>query len=317
LSYRSHKITIENKNVTEFIRELAAGKFLIPAFQRAFVWNPEHIAGLWDSVYRCYPIGSILYWKTRSRLNIHRRIGGFFVPVEQPSADRYHPLSSSPPSMGREQKDSIPSLLTEESQPQHSAPSSLRKRAGELVSGNESGEAGQTVPPSPLMGEGLGESKYFYSYILDGQQRATSLLVSFLGGKDGVNDDKNFDYTLYFDLAKEEFFFEGERYRHLWDADKAFLLRLKDVPDLPAGHGRELEKVRGYNEKIGRRYEQLKYAFTNYTLPLVCLQGYTMRGVCDVFERMNRTGVRLENLDIIIARNFRNYDTVIEEDFNP
>ena len=245
MSYRNHKISIENINVTEFIRSLAAGKYLIPSFQRAFVWNPEHIIALWDSIYHGYPIGSILYWKTRIRLNIHRKIGGFFIP---PSSNN-----------------------------------------GQLM----------------------------HSYILDGQQRATSLLVSFAGGKNKVSDDRDFDYTLYFDLVKAEFFFENQRYRHIWETDAAFLMRLKDVPDLPDDFVMKLVKVSGYSDQIKQNLEQLKYMFTNYTIPLVSLAGFTLEGVCDVFERMNQTGVKLDNMDIIIARNFKDYPLVIAEDWDP
>ena len=245
MSYLDHKINIENKNIMEFIHSLAEGTFLIPAFQRAFVWNPEHIIGLWDSIYCCYPIGSILYWKTRTRLNIHRKIGGFFIPIAA--------------NTGRKQQ----------------------------------------------------------SYILDGQQRATSLLVSFQGGGNKVNNDKAFDYTLYFDLTRAEFFFANVRFRHLWEANEAFLIRLKDVPDLPADFAEQLAKVPGFNDQVRQNLEQLRYVFAHYDIPLVSLEGFSMEGVCEVFERMNQTGVRLENLDIIIARNFKNYATVIEEDFQP
>jgi hypothetical protein len=30
---------------------------------------------------------------------------------------------------------------------------------------------------------------------------------------------------------------------------------------------------------------------------------------------MNQTGMRLQNIDILIARGFKNYPTVVEEDF--
>ena len=32
----------------------------IPIIQRGFVWKPEQIAGLWDSLLRGFPIGSFM-----------------------------------------------------------------------------------------------------------------------------------------------------------------------------------------------------------------------------------------------------------------
>jgi hypothetical protein len=37
--------------------------------------------------------------------------------------------------------------------------------------------------------------------------------------------------------------------------------------------------------------------------------------VCAIYERINQTGMRLKNMDILIARGFKNYATVVEEDF--
>ena len=232
----------EASTVTPFIHLLANGKYLIPTFQRLFVWNPEHISYLWESIFLGYPIGSIIYWRTPLRLKIHRQLGGFYIP--QSGSDHRH-----------------------------------------------------------------------YSYILDGQQRATALLVAFYGGKGRVKEQQDFDFTLYFDLTKRNFFFANELYRRRWDAPKEFLIRLGDVPDLPADFSRYIANIKGYNRKIAANFKCLRLMFTKYEVPLICLQGFDTAGVCEVFERMNRTGVKLENMDIIIARNFHNNPTIIEEDF--
>jgi uncharacterized protein with ParB-like and HNH nuclease domain len=69
-------------NLLKFINMLACGEFLIPTFQRHFVWEPAGIIDLWDSIYHFYPIGSFLYWKTDFRLKIHRKLGGFTLPQQ-------------------------------------------------------------------------------------------------------------------------------------------------------------------------------------------------------------------------------------------
>lgn len=243
MDYRNHKITIKPRNILEFIRQLAAGEFLIPTFQRLFVWNPEDIVYLWDSLFHGYPIGSILCWDTEIRLHVHRKLGGFFIP---------------------ENGNSASSLQT---------------------------------------------------YILDGQQRATALLASFYGGAGKTKEHHDFDYTLYFDLTKAMFFFEKDYYRHRWEADASLLIRVREAPDLPADYGRLLSGKQGFTPVVEKNHEQLKYLFLNYDVPLIHLTGFDLEGVCSIYERMNQTGMRLQNLDILIARGFKNYATVVEEDF--
>jgi len=240
LDYRSRKISIKKENLGELIRKLSDGRFLIPTFQRPYVWDPENICYLWHSIYECFPIGSILYWKTRTLLHVHRQLGGFYIP-------------------GNGEKD-----------------------------------------PG------------YRSYILDGQQRITSLSASFHGGTGKIRERNDFDFTLYFDLKNAAFFFEKDYYRHRWEVDSTLLLRLKEVPELPPDYCCHLPEV---SPDIKKNLDQLRYIFTDYSVPMVCLEGYDTSCVCTIFERINQTGTRLENQDILIARSFGNCDTVVEEDF--
>ncbi len=50
-------------SVTELIEDLLAGRIRIPAFQRPWKWKREQILALLDSLYRGYPIGSLLFWQ--------------------------------------------------------------------------------------------------------------------------------------------------------------------------------------------------------------------------------------------------------------
>lgn len=235
-------IQTENRTITEFIAMMAGGKFLIPSFQRYFVWDAGKIINLWDSIFHFYPIGSILYWRTYVHLHVHRRLGGYIIPGDN----------------------------------------------------------------------GAGHS--LHSYILDGQQRATSLFVSFYGGKGLVKDRDAFDYTLYFDAQNGTFFFEDDLYRRKWSVNPAFLIRLKDIDGLGADPFRHIADAPGFHVEAERNLEQLQYALNNYSIPFIRLDGFGIKEVCDVFERINQGGQRLENLDIYIARTFGNNPTVIEED---
>jgi uncharacterized protein with ParB-like and HNH nuclease domain len=46
-------------------------EFVLPAIQREFVWKPEQIARLFDSLMRSYPIGSFLFWEVE-RVNVRQ-----------------------------------------------------------------------------------------------------------------------------------------------------------------------------------------------------------------------------------------------------
>jgi len=141
MSNLNREIESDVIKIYTFVKErLSKDKIIIPTFQREFVWEPENILKLWDSIFRFYPIGSILYWVTDSYLHTHRKLGGFEFPHDEDTIRKFKE----------------------------------------------------------------------WSYILDGQQRATSLLVSLLGGKGKIKDNSTFDYTLYFDATKAEFFFANE-----------------------------------------------------------------------------------------------------------
>ncbi len=48
--------------IAEALTGIQAQKYVLPAIQREFVWNPDQITRLFDSLVRGYPIGSFLFW---------------------------------------------------------------------------------------------------------------------------------------------------------------------------------------------------------------------------------------------------------------
>lgn len=57
-------MSYESKSIRDTIDELNRTYFL-PAIQREFVWEPERIERLFDSIMGDYPIGSFLFWKVK------------------------------------------------------------------------------------------------------------------------------------------------------------------------------------------------------------------------------------------------------------
>ena len=48
--------------IFDAVNDVHSKKYLLPAIQREFVWKPEQIVKLFDSLLRGYPIGSFLFW---------------------------------------------------------------------------------------------------------------------------------------------------------------------------------------------------------------------------------------------------------------
>lgn len=238
MSNLDRDIGSEDLKITELVRLLKEDKFLIPTFQREFVWAPSNILKLWDSIYRFYPIGSILYWETDSYLHTHRKLGGFIFPHDEDTVRKFKE----------------------------------------------------------------------WKYILDGQQRATSLLVSLAGGKGRVEDNEEFDYTLYFDATRAEFFFYSELEERSKKVNPAFLIRVRDVPEWSFTFYKEISAVDGFNENIEHNLQQLQRMFTDYKISVIRIKGVEVNEVCEIFERINQEGKKLDPVDIIVARTYRNED---------
>ena len=47
------------------------GEYVLPEIQREFVWDLDRIADLWDSIFRGYPIGQLLFWRANTELPMY------------------------------------------------------------------------------------------------------------------------------------------------------------------------------------------------------------------------------------------------------
>lgn len=57
------KIEVRVRTLKSYLSDFDQGRMQIPTFQRDFVWTPDDIKQLFDSIKNNYPIGSILFWK--------------------------------------------------------------------------------------------------------------------------------------------------------------------------------------------------------------------------------------------------------------
>ena len=126
------------------------------------------------------------------------------------------------------------------------------------------------------------------TFILDGQQRITSLYATLNGLTIG-----NTDYSkICFDLLDERFTYRdaGSRVRYvpvceIWGGDVLAI-------------GRELEQQ--HFERLSRLYSGLR----SYPISLVEVKDKTLSEVCGIFQRINQGGKRLDRFDLITAMTF-------------
>jgi len=67
-------------SIRQIIQKINDGEIRIPAFQREFVWEPDRVQFLMDSIYKGYPIGTVLFWRSREQLSFDRDLGPFTLP---------------------------------------------------------------------------------------------------------------------------------------------------------------------------------------------------------------------------------------------
>ena len=51
------------QTIEKTLDEIHRHELVLPAIQREFVWQPEQICRLFDSIMQGYPFGTFLYWK--------------------------------------------------------------------------------------------------------------------------------------------------------------------------------------------------------------------------------------------------------------
>lgn len=64
----------------QLLDEVRHGRLRVPRFQRPYVWRPDQMLDLYDSIERGYPIGSILVWETGLRLPSLDQVAGIDIP---------------------------------------------------------------------------------------------------------------------------------------------------------------------------------------------------------------------------------------------
>ena len=211
--------------ITDLISDVKRGRIRIPSFQRGFVWDRDRVAYFIDSIYKGFPFGSVLIWRTRNCLRTERNLGPYKLPDN--------------------------------------------------------------------------EAEYPIDYVLDGQQRITSIFGIFQNSLT-AEDGETTEWTdLFFEINSEE----SIPFKYLEDVtnyDPTKIFPLKYVFD-----ARNYRKVtRDLDDSLAEQIDELIERFTKARIPVERFESEEPKYVATVFERINRQGVELDTFQLLSVWNW-------------
>ena len=69
--------------IKEALRSIERNEYVLPAIQREFVWSPDQICALFDSLMQGYPFGEFLFWQIRAEHSAAYKYYGFVLDYHQ------------------------------------------------------------------------------------------------------------------------------------------------------------------------------------------------------------------------------------------
>lgn len=133
--------------------------------------------------------------------------------------------------------------------------------------------------------------KYPRNYVLDGQQRLTTIY----GVLNWPDPKKAHLLNVYYDLAKKMFYhYKGE------ENSKAIPLSILFDTKKFIEFSKSISSLNDY-EKLNDELTSLFETFKEYLIPVVTIKEKTIEDVCPIFERINSTGTQLDIFDLMVA----------------
>lgn len=77
----SNRLSTDTTFFGSLIEDIKQGRIKVPKFQRPYVWEDVQALKLLDSIANSYPVGSLLLWRTASKLKTERQFGEFVLPT--------------------------------------------------------------------------------------------------------------------------------------------------------------------------------------------------------------------------------------------
>lgn len=130
----------------------------------------------------------------------------------------------------------------------------------------------------------------FVKYVLDGQQRITSLYAAI---KEATVRGKS--YKIYFDLASKKFVNPTELQDNIDPGRHVPLAKILDKLNF----GTNLMAV---SPQYQNAFNEVYQNFIGYPFPYVLVREQPIEVVCEIFERVNTKGKKLSVVDLVVAK---------------
>ena len=138
------------------------------------------------------------------------------------------------------------------------------------------------------------EGEFLY-YVLDGQQRITSIYASMLGVQIGKEDYSK----LYVDLLSD-----GSQEIVILDPEDRAQDEYISISDLLRGKMSDIFAKYGHNQQILDRIDLYKTRFTTYQFPTIKISDAELDVATDIFTRINVGGKGLDTFEIMCAKTY-------------
>ena len=208
---------------SRLISEIKNGQIKIPQFQRDFVWDLKGSAKLLDSIFKNYPIGTFIFWRTDNRLRSIRNIGNLNLP-------------------------------------------------------------------EPKEGD-------FITYVLDGQQRITSLFASLEGVKIKREGKYETDYSkIYINLTTD-----GDDTIVITDAKGLSENTYISINDLIKF---DFDFIAKYSKDMRKKIQKYRNALMEYDFSVIEVRDADIDVATDIFTRINVGGRPLNLFEIMVAKTY-------------
>lgn len=226
----------ESLTIRKVIDRIVSGEIRIPAFQRDWVWTPQQVSFLLDSIYKNFPIGMVFLWKTNARLESEKQLGNHIIPDPR----KEHPVY----------------------------------------------------------------------YVLDGQQRLTSLFSVF---QTDLPSENTYDWLdIYFDFDASDGI-QDSKFVALANEDVITNKHFPMAVIFDAGKFyAEVSKLDQPKRDIILKVQQ---AFQEYSLPSQEFETDSKESIAIVFERINRAGTPLNTYQLLTAWSW-SADFDLQEEFS-
>ncbi len=226
----------ESLTIRKIIDRVISGEIRIPAFQRDWVWTPQQVSFLLDSIFKNFPIGTIFLWKTNSRLDSGKELGNYIIPDPR----KEHPIY----------------------------------------------------------------------YVLDGQQRLTTLFSVFQTDLTPSNNYEWLDIFFDFDASDE---MQESKFVALANEDVVINKHFPMSVIFDAGKFYvEVSKLDQPKREIILKVQQM---FQEYSLPAQEFETDSKESIAIVFERINRAGTPLNTYQLLTAWSW-SAEFDLQEEFN-